>query len=463
MRIDHYHNVYFIGIGGIGMSALARWFNVNGFQVAGYDRVPSTITEALIEEGISVHYEDNPSLIPDHFTTNLSRLLVIYTPAVPSSHKEMIHLKSLGCTLFKRSQVLGKITEGMFTVAVAGTHGKTTTSSMIAHLLKEGGKDIVAFLGGISVNANGNFIANEGALNQAIAVVEADEYDRSFLTLHPNVAVVTSADADHLDIYGDDQTLKESFKDFIHQINEKGQLFVQEKVADELVDANFKTRTGTYGINRGQFFAENITIENGFFVFDYIDNDTRIAGIRLGVSGFHNVENAVAAIAVALYLGVSHDIVKAGLENYRGVKRRFEFVLRTNNKVLVDDYAHHPIEITAFLKSLKALFGESQITVIFQPHLFSRTRDFAREFAESLSIADQIILLPVYPAREEPIEGVSSKMLYDLIDSENKHLVDGDGLIDLLGQLQPKLVATLGAGSIDRLVQPVKKFMEESE
>ncbi len=463
MRIDHYHNVYFIGIGGIGMSALARWFNRNGFQVAGYDRVSSSLSEALESEGISIHYEDDPNQIPAQFTSNISRLLVIYTPAVPATHREMIHLKSLGCDLFKRSQVLGKITEGMFTVAVAGTHGKTTTSSMIAHLLKEGGKDIVAFLGGISVNARGNFIPNEGALNQAIAVVEADEYDRSFLTLHPNVAVVTSADADHLDIYGDDRALKESFKEFIHQINKKGQLFVQEKVASELVDASFETSTGTYGINQGQFFAENITIDNGFFVFDYIDNDTRIVGIRLGVSGFHNVENAVAAIAVALYLGVSEDIVKAGLENYRGVKRRFEFVLRTRNRVLVDDYAHHPVEISAFLTSLKALFNDRPITVIFQPHLFSRTRDFAGEFAKSLSIADQIILLPIYPAREEPLEGVTSKMLYDLIDSENKYLVEADELIGLLEQLSPSLVATVGAGSIDRLVEPVKKFMEEAE
>ncbi len=460
MRIDQYHNIYFIGIGGIGMSALARWFNANGFQVAGYDRTPSSLTRALEEENIRIHYEDDPGLIPDSFTGDIHRLMVIYTPAVPATHREMNYLRNLGCTLYKRSQVLGKITEGMFTVAVAGTHGKTTTSSMIAHLLKEGGKDIVAFLGGISVNAGGNFIGNEGDLHQAIAVVEADEYDRSFLTLHPNVAVVTSADADHLDIYGDDSSLKESFKTFIRQIDEKGQLFIQERIADQLADPSLRVNRCEYGINRGQFFADNITIENGFFVFDYTDSDTRIAGIRLGVSGFHNVENAVAAIAVALHLGIHQDVVKTGLENYRGVKRRFEFIVRTEDKVLVDDYAHHPAEISAFLTSLKALFEGKKVTVIFQPHLFSRTRDFAAGFAESLAIADEIILLPIYPAREEPVEGVDSRMLLDLIDSENKYLTDKDHLMDLLEELSPSLVAVVGAGDIDRLVEPVKHFME---
>ncbi len=462
MRIDQYHNVYFIGIGGIGMSALARWFKLNGFDVAGYDRTPSKLTNELRNEGISIHFEDNTDLIPPHFTRDIERLLVVYTPAVPSTHKEMSHLRSLGCELFKRSQVLGKITEGLFTVAVAGTHGKTTTSSMIAHLLKEGGKDLVAFLGGISVNAGGNFIPNRGPVNQAIAVVEADEFDRSFLTLHPNVAVVTSADADHLDIYGSDSSLKESFKEFIHQIDEKGQLFIQEGIAGELADSNLKATSSTYGINRGQFFADNITIDDGFFVFDYIDADTRIAGIRLGVSGFHNVENAVAAIAVALHLGIGEDVVKTGLENYRGVHRRFEFILRQGEKVLVDDYAHHPTEINAFLTSLKALFPERRITIVFQPHLFSRTRDFIDGFAKSLALADEVILLPIYPAREEPIPGVSSEKLLDLVDSDNKYLVEKEGLMELLKELNPTILATIGAGDIDRLVDPIREYMEEA-
>lgn len=444
------------------MSALARWFHVNAFDVAGYDRTPTRLSQQMESEGIPIHYEDSPDLIPKKFLTDISRLLVIYTPAVPASHREMRYLQSLGCTLQKRSQVLGKITEGMYTVAVAGTHGKTTTSSMIAHLLKEGQKDIVAFLGGLSANFQGNFVANTGDLNRAVAVVEADEYDRSFLTLHPNIAVVTSADPDHLDIYGDDASMKQSFRDFINQINHSGHLFIQEKIAKELVPADFKPNVKTYGLNQGQFFAENITIENGFFLFDFIDKDTHIRGIRLGVSGFHNVENATAAIAVALALGVNEDVVKTGLDNYKGVSRRFEFILRENGKVLVDDYAHHPAEISAFLNSLRALFKEEKITVIFQPHLFTRTRDFAEGFAESLSLADQVILLPVYPAREEPIEGVTSQIIYDLLTTE-KYLTEKDEVIKILKDLSPKIVATVGAGDIDRLVEPVKKFMEEAK
>lgn len=462
MRIDQYHNVYLIGIGGIGMSALARWFHANDFQVAGYDRTETALTRKLSEEGMTIHYEDDPEQIPAHFTDDVRRLLVVYTPAVPSHHRELNFLRQQGCNLYKRSEVLGSITRSMYTVAVAGTHGKTTTTSMIAHLLQEGGKDIVAFLGGISVNAGGNFIANEGPLQQAIAVVEADEYDRSFLTLHPNVAVVTSTDPDHLDIYGDDQALKESFKAFIRQIDEKGRLFIREGLDFRYEDARTGAEHLTYGINQGQFFAENITIKDGFFVFDYTDGTTRIAGIRLGVPGFHNVENAVAAIAVALYLGVSEDVVKTGMENYRGVKRRFEFIVRQEDKVLVDDYAHHPTEITAFLKSLRKLFADRKITVIFQPHLYSRTRDFAHGFAESLAIADQIILLPVYPAREEPIEGVNSEMLLELIDKDSKYLVEKRDLIGLLEELSPDLLATIGAGDIDQLVEPVKEFLERN-
>jgi UDP-N-acetylmuramate--alanine ligase len=462
MRIDFYHNVYFIGIGGIGMSALARWFHQNSFDVAGYDRTPTRLSQQMESEGIPIHYEDSPDLIPQKFLSNTERLLVIYTPAVPESHRELRYLQSLGCTIQKRSQVLGKITEGMYTVAVAGTHGKTTTSSMIAHLLKEGDKDIVAFLGGLSANFQGNFVPNTGDLNRAVAVVEADEYDRSFLTLHPNIAVVTSADPDHLDIYGDDASMKQSFRDFINQIHHSGHLFIQEKIARDLVPDNFKPNVRTYGLNQGQFFAENITIENGFFLFDYADEDTRIRGIRLGVSGFHNVENATAAIAVALALGVNENVVKTGLENYKGVSRRFEFILRENEKVLVDDYAHHPAEISAFLNSLKALYPKEKITVIFQPHLFTRTRDFVEGFAESLSLADRVILLPIYPAREEPLEGVTSKIIYDLITTE-KYLTEKDELIKLLKTLSPQVMATIGAGDIDRMVEPVKKFMEAAK
>ena len=460
MKLENYHSVYFIGIGGIGMSALARWFNHNGFSVSGYDKTPTSLTSKLIEEGIKIHFEDDINQIPEKIKSDQSGSLIIITPAIPKHHAELNYLKDNGFELYKRSQVLGMISAEFHLVAVAGTHGKTTTSSMIAHLLKHAGRDITAFLGGIATNYNSNYIANQNKDGKAIAVVEADEFDRSFLTLHPDVAVVTSADADHLDIYGDKTHLEDSFKAFISQVKANGKLFINEKIAKDLVSDDYDKSANTYGINRGQFFASNITMSSGFFEFNYCDEQCNINNLMLGVPGFHNVENATVAIAVALDLGLTPEEVKAGIESYRGVKRRFEYIIKSEKIVFVDDYAHHPTEIESFLKSLKAMYPDKKVTAIFQPHLFSRTRDFVDGFAESLDIADEVILLDIYPAREEPIEGVTSKIIFDKMKTE-KVLINKEMLLSHLETEDFEVIATIGAGDIDKLVQPIKEHLNE--
>ena len=460
MKLENYHSVYFIGIGGIGMSALARWFNHNGFSVSGYDKTPTTLTNKLIEEGIKIHFEDDINLIPEKIKSDKSGSLIIITPAIPKYHTELNFLKDNGYELYKRSQVLGMISAEFHLVAVAGTHGKTTTSSMIAHLLKHAGRDITAFLGGIATNYNSNYIANQNKDGKAIAVVEADEFDRSFLTLHPDVAVVTSADADHLDIYGDKTHLEDSFKAFISQVKANGKLFINEKIAKDLVSDDYDKSANTYGINRGQFFASNITMSSGFFEFNYCDEQCNINNLMLGVPGFHNVENATVAIAVALDLGLTPEEIKAGIESYRGVKRRFEYIIKSEKIVFVDDYAHHPTEIESFLKSLKAMYPDKKVTAIFQPHLFTRTRDFVDGFAESLDIADEVILLDIYPAREEPIEGVTSKIIFDKMKTE-KVLINKEMLLSHLETEDFEVIATIGAGDIDKLVQPIKEHLNE--
>lgn len=442
------------------MSALARWFNKNNYYVAGYDRISTELSRQLEGENIAIHYQDDIDFIPKKVREDKEKTLIVYTPAIPEGHKELNYLKDNGYTLQKRSQVLGMITDNFYTVAVAGTHGKTTTSSMVAHILKSAGRDIAAFLGGIATNYASNFISNEGAGDEAVAVVEADEFDRSFLALNPDIAVVTASDADHLDIYGDKFSLETSFKDFIGKIKSNGKLFINEKISKELI-ADYKGVVCTYGINRGQFFASNITMKDGFFVFDYSDERYKIERLRLGVPGFHNVENATVAIAIALDLLLSPDEVRNGIETYRGVKRRFEYLLKEQNIVFVDDYAHHPVEIEAFLNSLKALYPEKKITAVFQPHLFSRTRDFAEGFAESLSLADEVILLDIYPAREEPIAGVTSEIIFRNISGDQKVMCTKQNLVQCLSERDLEVVATIGAGDIDQLVLPVRDLLKD--
>ncbi|MDN4164424.1 UDP-N-acetylmuramate--L-alanine ligase [Cytophagales bacterium LB-30] len=459
MKIENVHIVYFLGVGGIGMSAIARWFHANGCEVYGYDKTPTALTSELIKEGIKIHFTDEVSAIPAQVKENKETCLVIYTPAIPKDHQEHAWLKAQGYTIMKRSQVLGLITEGSTSIAVAGTHGKTTTSSMVAHVLHHGGIDCAAFLGGIAVNFNSNLVLNQQALAGSLVVVEADEFDRSFLTLHPNIAIVTAADADHLDIYGDKDALTQSFKDFIARLSSKGQLIINQRIVSQLLPNPIPQETITYGIERGDAQAQNITIVNGCFVFDFAWKDIHIQDIALAVPGYHNVENATAAAVSALLSGMAPAQVKSAIGAFAGVKRRFEYIIRSPKIIFIDDYAHHPAEIEAFLKSVRALYPDKKITALFQPHLFTRTRDFAEGFSESLSLADEVLLLDIYPARELPIEGVNAQMLLPEITSSYKELVSKMTALHKMERMDLEVVVTIGAGDIDQLVQPIKNTL----
>ncbi len=458
MRLKDYDIVYFLGIGGIGMSALARWFNFAGKSVSGYDRVQTPLTDSLAVEGINIHFDDAVESIPDEVKSKKEKTLVIFTPAIPKDHKEHAFLKSEGYTIMKRSEVLGLISKDYFTIAVAGTHGKTTTSSMIAHILKYAKKDMVAFLGGITTNYETNLVM-EGAIgDKTLVVAEADEFDRSFLRLFPNIAVITNADADHLDIYGDHDSLTTSFRDFVKQVNAEGSLFIHESIKDNIATGVGPKTVTTYGMSQGQFLASNITARGGFFEFDLLGFD-RVEQVTLGVPGFHNVENAVAAILVAHQVGVPMDTIKKALASFTGVKRRFEFIFKGADVVYIDDYAHHPTEIKAFLSSLKEMYPAKKITVIFQPHLYSRTRDFAAGFSESLSMADTVVLMDIYPARELPIAGVDSDMIFKDITSPVKMRTSKKDLLEKFDSLDVEVLATVGAGDIDTFVNPIKKLI----
>jgi UDP-N-acetylmuramate--alanine ligase len=460
MTLDQFKYIYFLGIGGIGMSALARWFGVNGYTVAGYDKTPTALTNALEAEGMAIHFTEDVKQIPVAFRENPSQTLVIYTPAVPKTHAEYIFLTENGFTLQKRSQVLGLLAGQMKTVGVAGTHGKTTTSSMVAHILRDSGVNCAAFLGGITNNYGTNFLLNEPAddLRSVVCVVEADEFDRSFLTLFPHLAIVTSTDADHLDIYGAHDAVLETFGMFVSQIEEDGILFMKKDLS---LANKTKATVRQYSLEAGDYYSQNLRVENATFVFDLVYPKGVIEGVQLVVPGFHNVENAVAAGAVALELGVSPEAIRSALNRYQGVRRRFEYVLKTDQAVLIDDYAHHPAEVRAFLSSVKALYPDREVTAIFQPHLFSRTRDFADGFAESLSLADNVILLDIYPARELPIEGVSSELIFRDIRSKTKRQCTKAELPDLVRQMKPSLLVTIGAGDIDQLLPTLKNILKD--
>ncbi len=456
MKFSDYDSIYFLGIGGIGMSALARWFRRKGLRVAGYDRTPTPLTHELIEEGMELHFDDKVEFIPGYISRE--KTLVVFTPAIPKDHAEYNYLKDQQFTILKRSEVLGLISKDYKTIAVAGTHGKTTTSAIIAHILKSAGKDMVAFLGGITTNYDSNLVMHGEVKEDTIVVAEADEFDRSFLRLFPDMAVVTSADPDHLDIYGNHESMLTSFRDFIKQISDQGTLVVHHSV-ESLASANIKVNKKTYGLNQGQFFAGNITAEGGFFKFDLHGNDKKIENIYLGVPGFHNVENAIAATLIAMDAGVDEETIKSALASFKGVKRRFEFVIKQNGKVFIDDYAHHPAEIEAFLRSLKAMYTGKKITVVFQPHLYTRTRDFAEGFARSLSLADELILMDIYPARELPIPGVTSDMIFKDVTCPVKIRSSKKDLLSKLAALNIEVVATVGAGDIDTFVKPIKEML----
>ena len=430
------------------MSGLARYFHHLGCIVCGYDKTSTELTTELHNEGIQIIFDDNAEWIPLSFQQPDEGTLIIFTPAIPKNSQVLNFFIDRGFELFKRSQVLGLISKGKYTVAIAGTHGKTTTSTMVAHILKDSGVDCSAFLGGIASNYNSNVLYGKND----IVVVEADEYDRSFLTLYPNIAVITSMDADHLDIYGDHAHLTDSFKLFASQIKEGGVLIHKQGLP---LDTGY-----TYSIKEAaDATATNIRIENGSFYFDFKNADADIKDIQLGISGFHNVENATAAIEATLRLGVSADAVKSALASFRGVHRRFEYIVKNENRIYIDDYAHHPEELRAAINSVKKLYPNKKLVTIFQPHLFTRTRDFVDGFAEVLDMTDELILLDIYPARELPIEGVDSNMILSRMKLANKRILSKQDTIEAIKNEQPELLLTVGAGDIDQLVEPLKNAL----
>jgi len=462
MNLKNLHNVYFLGIGGIGMSAIARWFAHVGIPVMGYDKTSSPLTQQLVSEGIQIHYEDTLETIPTGVKDHKNGSLIVWTPAVPADSVQLNYFRQEGYELKKRAEVLGIITKDMFTIAVAGTHGKTSTSSIIAHLLKSAGLNVTAFLGGITQNYESNLILHDESRGEApIVVVEADEYDRSFLQLHPNIAVVTSVDPDHLDIYGDHQELTRNFSAFIDLIHPEGFLLIQKNAFTALNRNNFGfSRVERYSLESSPIHAANISSGIRSFAFDYVNEHQLITDLTIHVPGFHNVENTLAAVTIALELGVKEEDIRRGLDTYKGVKRRFEIKYQQNDRVYIDDYAHHPEEIKAFLGSVKAMYPSKKLTAIFQPHLFTRTRDFAGEFSSSLSMADEVVLMDIYPAREKPIEGVNAEMLLEGITSEVKSVQKRESILEYLEKVSPEVLVTIGAGDIDRMVEPITKWIE---
>ena len=461
MKPGQYDNIYFIGIGGIGMSALARWFKDIGKNVSGYDRTATPLTSKLVSDGMAVHFNDSKDHIPRYILRDREKTLVVFTPAIPSDHEEFNYLKENGFTIMKRSEVLSAIAREYKTVAVGGTHGKTTTTSMIAHILKVAGFNMTAFLGGVSVNYDSNLVVEGSPDRKMIVVVEADEFDRSFLRLFPDIAVITSADPDHLDIYGDSETMVEAYRNFVRQIRPNGVLIVNDTIAHLFDDVASNVTVYRYGVNRGLFFASSITpTDRGFFEFDLIGFGM-VDRVKLGIPGFHNVENAVAASVAANCCGVSTATIKGALESFRGVKRRFEFIVKKDQVVFIDDYAHHPAEIEAFLKSLRAMYPNRKLTVVFQPHLYSRTRDFASGFAESLSLADELLLMDIYPAREKPIPGVDSDLILSGVKGPVKIRCGKEDMLHKLERLDVEVLATVGAGDIDTFIEPIKEMLSK--
>ncbi|RKS95342.1 UDP-N-acetylmuramate--L-alanine ligase [Flavobacterium limicola] len=448
MNLNQIHNVYFIGIGGIGMSALARYFKTIGKQVSGYDKMPSALTNELIESGISIHFEDNIDLIPKDFF--IENTLVIITPAVPMVHSEWNYFLERGYVIKKRAEVLGIITKDTFSFAVAGTHGKTTTSSILGHILYESGVDVTAFIGGIVENYNSNLIGS----GKTVTVVEADEFDRSFLHLSPNIACITSMDADHLDIYGTSEAIEESFVEFASKIEDKSKLFITKELPLEGVICAVN--------DEAAFKALNIRIDKGSYIFDVQTPTEIIKDLHFGLPGKHNLMNALMAIAMSKTYGIENSDIANALASFKGIKRRFSYQIKTDDLVYIDDYAHHPTEINAVHQAVRELYPNQKILAVFQPHLFSRTRDFADDFAKSLSAFDQIILLDIYPARELPMEGVTTKWLMDKMTNKNCVLVSKNELITSILGNDATVIVTIGAGDIGELVPSIKKAINET-
>jgi UDP-N-acetylmuramate--alanine ligase len=447
MNLDKIHNLFFIGIGGIGMSALARYFHTLGKNVAGYDKTPTELTAELMESGISIHFEDKIDLIPVEFTKETT--LVVITPAVPKSHSQWAYFTQRNFEIKKRAEVLGIITKNTFCFAVAGTHGKTTTSSILAHILFQSGVDVTSFLGGIVENYNSNLVGN----GKTVTVVEADEFDRSFLHLYPNIACVTSMDADHLDIYGDSASMEASFVAFASKIEDKNNLFSTTQVPLE---------GKTVGVNEpADFEAMNIRIEKSTYIFDIKTNNELISDVRFALPGTHNLTNALTAFAMAKTYGVSNEDSKKALASFKGIKRRFSYQIQSEKLVYIDDYAHHPTEINAVHQAVSELYPGQKVLAIFQPHLFSRTRDFADDFAKSLSAFDSVLLLDIYPARELPIEGITSLWLLNMMTNTDKKVVNKNDLISEILKSDATVIVTVGAGDIGALVPSIKTALNE--
>ena len=458
MKLEEIKSVYFLGAGGIGMSALVRYFLSEGKNVAGYDRTPSPLTNKLMEEGAVLHFEENTDLIPCEYRDKNSTL-VVYTPAIPGNHKELEYFRNGGFCIKKRAEVLGIITKGKSGVCAAGTHGKTTTSTMTAHLLHQSHVDCAAFLGGISKNYKSNLILSD---KSDFVVIEADEYDRSFLHLEPYIATITSADPDHLDIYGNKENYLEAFAQFTEKIRENGYFIIHEGL--EVVPRTKPgVKTYTYGRESGDFHAENIRIGNGRIIIDYISPWQKIEDIELGVPVSINIDNGVASMAMAEICGATASEIKEAMATFAGADRRFDFHIKRDDLVLLSDYAHHPDEVRACAKSIKELYKDKKITVLFQPHLYSRTSDFYKEFAQSLSLFDKVILVDIYPAREEPIPGVTSKLIYDCLDADiEKSMCCRKDVIDCIEKEKNNIevLVSLGAGDIENDILKMKEILE---
>jgi UDP-N-acetylmuramate--alanine ligase len=441
--------IYFIGIGGIGMSALARYFNTQGVFVSGYDKTPTALTDSLVEEGISIHFEDDLNQIDKAAT------VIVYTPAIPSEHKELNFYRDNGYLVVKRSDVLQWVTENAFTIGIAGTHGKTTTTSMTAHILRHTGYGCNAFLGGIASNYDTNFWSHE----KNVVVVEADEYDRSFLKLSPNIAVITAVDPDHLDIYGTAEEVLKAFGQYADKIKPGGTL-IQKFGTTVETSATDKT-ISTYGYNHAEagYHANALKVVDGSYVFDLVHPNGVLKNVVLNMGGLHNVENAIAAIAIALCLGIEDAKIIAAVADFKGVKRRFEYKVKTANKVLIDDYAHHPEELSALISGVKSIFPNQKMVLVFQPHLYSRTQDQSAGFSATLDQADEVILLPIYPARELPIPGVTSDMLLSAMTIEKKQVMSKEQLLAWAATTEDKLIVMAGAGDIDVCINQIKDIL----
>ena len=440
-----YSNIYFIGIGGIGMSAIARYYNAKGYKVSGYDKTPSPLTHALEEEGIGIHYEDNHDYVPK----DKESTLVVYTPAIPKDMGELVYVQENGYHVIKRSRMLGEISRGQRCMAVAGTHGKTTTSTLVSHIFMNSGEGCSAFLGGISKNYGSNLLIS----GNDVVVAEADEFDRSFLQLYPEIAVITSMDADHLDIYGDEAHIIEAFKAFASQVS--GTVIARHGLDITSKDTDAKVMTYSFGEPEADFWAE--PLEKGHFNLHWPGGT--IEDCVVGIPGWVNVENGTAAAAIALTYGLDPESVKRALASFAGVKRRFDMQLKTDRCVYIDDYAHHPREISAALSSIRESYPDMKLTAVFQPHLYTRTRDFAPEFAQALSSADKLILLDIYPAREEPIPGVTSEIIFKDVTAQEKVLIRREELMDYLKNEDIELLVSLGAGDIDRFVGQIEEML----